>query len=493
MIRLSNCATGGPAAGAARRVGRGLAATILAAALSGLVALGQDRAPITPSSPATQPALPDRQETIRDRVQHLEGRLLLLGKILSETEPDKAERLREALDFSGQRQLKRRLEKAVEYLRNGQLSDAEREQQALLTDLQSMLKVLTDTSSDLDRRRAEREKLEAIRRGVNRLREDQLEQIYRTQAAEKQPNEAALREIERLERGLEQRAVELGQQMAPAGDSADKPRAAGPGQRQLENARQKMQSAADRLGEQKPDAAEDEEQAALEQLQRAMDELDDSLRQVRREELQETLTALETRFRSMLAREMKVKADVSDLQTKGPAKWERTDQLRLAETAKVQHEVAEDCRGVVRILTGEGTTVVLPDLAEQMAADMREIAGRLDQADVTPTTQAMLDRVIASLEEIVAAVEARRNQEQEQASQTPDNSGGGDDEMQALLPGSAELKLLRSSQLRINHETAELGDANSSITAAERQQMLERLGERQKRIAELARRMNERQ
>jgi hypothetical protein len=472
---------------ASQHIARLAAALVLLAVARGAAAQNRPAASEKAAASSTQPALTTGQEAVRDRVQQLESRLLMLGRLLAENEPEKAERLRAALDVSGRRQVKRRLERVVELLRAGQLSDAEREQQALLADLGSMLTALTDTASDLDRKRAERERLEGFRRTINQLHENQLEQLYRTQQAAGDPRPAErLREIERLQRALEQRAAELAEQMKPASGATPTT----PGERQVEGARQRMQGAADRLAEQEPNDAQGEEQAALEQLQRALNELDDSLRQVRREELEETLSTLETRFKSMLTRERKVRTDV--LQTKGAAQWARAEQLRLAEAVKTQQDVAADCAATVRILVGEGTTVILPDLAEQLVGDMGDIAARLEQGDTSTPTQALLDQVIALLEDIANVVELRRAAEQEKMAQ-PDQGGGASDGSQPLLPGSAELKLLRSSQMRINRQTAELSEAADSLPPAQRQQMLQRLGERQRRIAELTRRMNERQ
>jgi len=556
---------------------------------------------------ATQLSLELRQAAIRERVQQLENRLLMLGRVLAESEPDRAERVRAALDQSGQRQVKRRLDRLVQLLRAGQLSEAEREQEALLADLESVLAVLTDTSSDLDRRRAERERLDGFRRAIRALQEGQLEQLYRTHAAaaaeqlaqrlreqaeraarlveqqrelrdqppadadrhraaqdeleqqaralaraladqqqatsdesaagalreatdqteraadrmhaaatapeaareavapaqreaeealrrvaarlrteaERLDGRAALEDIERAQRTLERQAADVAEKMKAPADTAPKT----PGERQVHGARQHMQGAADRLGEQAEEEAQVEQQAALEQLQRAQEELDDALRQVRREELEETLAALETRFKSMLTRERQVRQEVATLYTKGSDRWTRTDQLKLTELAQTQRGVADDCAAVVRILVGEGTTVILPEMVEQLGRDVADVASRLEQSDLAPPTQTALDLVIEVLAEIVSAIEVRRQEERDAAAQAPD--AGANDAGRPLLPGSVELKLLRSAQLRINEQTA-AADAADAQPLEERRPMLQRLAQRQRQIAEMSRRMNER-
>jgi hypothetical protein len=565
---------------------------------------GPARATALAAEPATQPALLQRQQDVRQRLQQLESRMALLTRVLGESEPDKADRLRGAMDLYGQKQIKRRLDQIVLMVKSGDYSAAERAQASLLTDLETILQQLQDTGSDFDRKRAERERLERLKASIRTLVQQQLEQLYKTQAAEphgelirrlreqadaleklaerqrdlherpaaagqqglaydaeqrateldklrlqaqppeavaalgesaaqtraaaanmrvaaeklEAPNpaeaaedqqaaeeqlrraarrlqdeaqrlaeEAQLHELERQQRDIGQRAAGLEKELSPPPGKQTPPT---PGQRQVGNARRNMEQAAERLGQERVQAAEGEEEAALEQLQRALDELDDALRQVRREELEETLTALEARFKSMLARQRQIRGNVLALHNKGVESWERADQLSLTETAQTQHAVAADCAEVVRILVSEGTTVLLPELSQDLAHTMEDIAARLDRADTGVETQRKIDEVIDALEEVVGAIQTRRKQDLQNMLQPSDQGGEGAN--QALLPQSAELRLLRSAQMRINRRTEELGAAQQkapSDAAAE----LAALAARQRRLVELARQMNERQ
>ncbi|MFH1745625.1 MAG: hypothetical protein ABIG44_01140 [Planctomycetota bacterium] len=435
----------------------------------------------------TQPVLSERQAAVRDRVRQLESRMLMLTRVLAETEPEKAERLRQALDWSGRQRIRHRVEQLVELLRTGDLSDAENQQAALLSDLQDMLDLLTATTDQFERKREERKRLEGFKRAIRILAEDQLEQLYRTQQAT-ESERAVMRELEQEQRALERRAADLIREMeAPDRDSAQTP-----GQHQLSGAREQMQAGADRLAEMQPQAAQARQREALQELQSAMDALNDALRQVRREELEETLTAVEARIKSMLAREHAIQADVKDLHKLGAANWNRNDQLKLDAAAQQQQAVAGDCQDLVNILIGEGTTVVLPELANQLAADMVEIATRLDRADTSAGTQDLLEHVIATLEEILGAIEVRRQEELELMQQSA--AGSPDSGSQPLLHPSAELKLLRSSQVLINRRTMELAEATAvgDITEPQRCTLLRGLSQRQRALEEMARRMNER-
>lgn len=572
--------------------------------------IGQTTKPA--SAPTDDTPLPQRQQAIRDRIQRLESRMLQLSQLLVESEPDKAERLRDALERTGERQVNRRIEQLVALLRSEKLSDADREQTKLLSDLEEILTLLTTATDDAERRRAERERLEAHKRAIQALMQDQTEQHQQTQLAqtsaeraaalgklaeqlekteaeqkqlreqpksgdapaekqqaalaervraaegeirakgkgdeqspaqpelepaaedaaaaaeamqqaadklqsaggaeaqaqeaqqkaeerlarairrlreeqEKARQQSAVEELARRQRQTQQKADDVARQMQP--QSEREPGAPGGGN--VQQAAQNMQRAADRLGEQQPGGAKQEQEQALEQLQEALDELDDALRQIRREEMVETLAALEARFKSMLTREESVREAVIALHNKGAPAWNRTDQLQLGEAAQTQHAVADDCAAVLRLLTDEGTTVILPDLVRQLAADMTQVAAALDQADVSNGTQAALTAIIDALKEIVAAVEQQRN-EQESNEGGEGGEGGNGDSNPPLLPGSAELKLLKAAQIRVNDRTAALGAALQGPPDAPTVQQFERLGQRQRSLSDLARRMYER-
>lgn len=429
------------------------------------------------SAPAS--TLSEQQNLVRDRLQRLEGLMLKLSRALEESEPDKAERLRDTLEQVGQRRVRTRADRLVALLREGKLSDASRDQEALLADLDAMLELLISNESVLDRRRAERQRLEQLKRAVRTLLDEQAERLSRTQSAAKDdPN--ALEGLEDAQRETQRRTQDLNREMQPkAGESRT------PGTEQTERAAEHMQRAADRLGEHQQDAAEQEQQQALRNLQQAVDELEDALRQVRREEMEQTLAALEARFRAMLDSEKQVRSTVVELAAKDRGSWSRTDQLRLADATETQRKAGADCAAVERILVDEGTTVILPELVAQLAEDMNVVLLRLEESDPSAETQAALDSVIGRLEEIIAAVESRREQ-QEQADQQQQQPAG-ERGSQPLLPGSTELKLLRGWQQRLNQRTAALASEASGLGE------LTRLAERQRRLADLTRRMHEKQ
>ncbi len=467
---------------------------------------------VPPPSTATKTPLADRQREILTRVQRLESTMLKLTKLLAESEPEKAERMKDALDLAGKKQIKGRVESLVQLLQSEKLGDADTRQSALIKDLEALLQTLTNPANELDARRQEREKLEALKRSIRTLMDEQTQHMYRTQQVEKRMQEAEaagksaaeagemLDKLEEMQRQTERKTAELQREMQP---KPDEQKPARPGADQMKEASEQMRDAADKMGQDKPADAKKAEEQALEKLQQALDELDDALRQVRKEEMDDTLSAIETRLRDLLSREKLVRESVRPLESKSTADFSRAEQAQVVEAATNQKKVAEDCAQVLRIVVDEGTTVIVPELLKQLSADMALAGERLDRSEADGATARLLDDIIAQLEEILAAVEKRREQNRDEENQPqPDQPQQPDQGPKPLLPTSAELKLLRSAQVRINERmpaTQDAAEAQPAPTQAEiaaapasAAAEMQRLFARQRQLVELARRMNER-
>ncbi len=427
------------------------------------------------SAPANPAALADRQYSVRERLARLEARMLSLIELLGETEPQQAQRLRDGLDLSGRRQLKARLDQLAEALRAERLSDAERLHGELLSDLAQLMELLSSDKSELDRRRAERERLERQVREIRTLQEQQFRQLQQTTDLTQRSEPAAPGEFGPLE--AEQLDL-LRRTRAAEQDLAEPPgqRRPNPGQQPLQEATEGMRSAADALSRQQAQDARDAQQEANRKLQEALDELERALQQARREEAQETLAALESRLRELVAIEQRVRAAVSDRTADqiGETVW--------AEARTQQQAAIIAAQTTMRLLRDEGTTVIVPELMGELIADMQATDAALEQRAPERAAQ-LVDSVLALLGELLSVVEQRRDEEQ--AGENQQQGQGQSSQDQALLPPSAELRLLRSAQMQLNQTVTSLradGQAGAEV---------QRLAERQRRLADFARRMNE--
>jgi len=322
------------------------------------------------------------------------------------------------------------------------------------------------------------------------------------QEAAPQADSAAARQ-----RGAAQKAGELSERMkgGQPGSNQDTPGQPGgqqgqqqgtqqpsPGQQNVEQARSHMDRAADDLRDDQPEQALPDQDAAAEELQEALNKLEDELQQLRREERQELLGDLEARFAAMLSRQLAVNAETITLHQRSTGDLSRADRLRAAELSTEQSSLAQEAATCLHILDEDGTTIVFPGVVEQLQQDMEAAAQRLADAQVGPLTQAVQDEIAATLRELVEAVRQLREQESSNPSE-PGEPSSDPNQQQPLLPGSAELKLLRASQQRINDRTSAIEQARQSgqETAESLRRALEQLEQRQRTVADAARAMRD--
>lgn len=271
------------------------------------------------------------------------------------------------------------------------------------------------------------------------------------------------------------------------------PKPPAPGRQNVEQAGKHMEDAAQDLDQNKPVDASPDQQRAIEELEQAQRELEQVLEQLRREQQEEILRGLESRFRGMLARQLTINKGTTDLDAKGQAAWTHADELTLAGLALDEANLANEAGEALHILKEDATTIVFPRIVEQLRGDMQDVSGRLKGRSTGAGTQALEAEIVTTLEELIDAIKEMRQQLQSGEGGSPGGGGGGQNA--PLLPDSAELKLLRSLQVRVNHRTGAFFQAHGAPQerTSEQARELERIAERQKEVAEMARKMNERQ
>jgi len=261
-----------------------------------------------------------------------------------------------------------------------------------------------------------------------------------------------------------------------------------PGQQSLEEAIPFQDEAAERFEQDQGEEGVQKQAEALEKLEQAKQDLEQQLEQMRREQQEQMLAALESRMRAMLSRQVEVNKATRRLSELGVDNWDRKDQNQLGEVVEKQRWVSTQADEALFILKEEGSTVVLPPLIEQVRDDASYVADQLAVTDVgRPILLAQEDLELV-LRDIIDAVVRQQEELQEGG-----EGGGGGSGNSPLLPGSAELKLLRACQVRINNTTEKLavevelnnGDAKPIEPA------LQRLADKQKDVSEMARNMHE--
>lgn len=233
-----------------------------------------------------------------------------------------------------------------------------------------------------------------------------------------------------------------------------------PGQQKLKDAQQSMQKASGDLRKQDPADASRQQGKAIKDLEEALREIEERLAQLRDETQIEKLARLEGRFREMLARQQQATADTLGFEKKreeAGGQLKRSDRLALGKVAAEELSLAEAAQQALDIILDDGTSVVFADVVEQVRDDLQSVAKLLDARQTDTYTTTLQKEIEITLEELIEALQEAQKQKKEGSG----GSGGGGGGEEPLLPGSAELKLLRSAQLRINRRTAAIDTARS--------------------------------
>lgn len=461
-----------------------------------------------------------REAEVLRRYQDLEGAFLRLADVLAATDPDRAAALRAAFDRGREARVGERIEAIVEQLQRGQLLKAGTAQEEALEQFRSLLELL-EAGGD-DRRGDARRNLKQLLGRVAKVTSRQREVEAATEAGDDAaPLSARQREVADETRRLADDVEALakadaeparrpeaggppvdGQQESQAPESQAKESQAADGDdeagddetararrtaRRLRAAEQRMQAARGRLEEARRDDARTEQERAVEELETARAELEEILRQMREEEVERILVQLEARIRGMLKAERAVLGDTEKLAAADAAGSPRERQLEAARIGREQEKVGTDAAKALALVRDDGSAVAIPQALEQVRDDAMQAAARLARADVGRETVAILGDIVSGLEEMLAAVEKAHR---DQAAGRPGAGGGGAAAGdQPLVDALAELKMLRTLQVRVNARTQRLSrllDDESTDDPGVRG-VLVRLAERQRAIERAAR------
>jgi len=256
----------------------------------------------------------------------------------------------------------------------------------------------------------------------------------------------------------------------------------------LNRAQQRMQAARRQLEQSQRKDAEEAQREALRDLEQAEAELQRILRQLREEELERALVLLEARLRKMLEAQNDVHAETQRLAAAATAP-EHELEIAGGRLARQERSIIQEADRALVLLREDGTSAAFPEALEQARDDMESIAARLADADLGPLTQGLEEDVIAALEEALGALEQALDDLREQRNRGESSGEGGDPGDAPLVDQLAELRMIRSLQVRVNRRTEEYGKLVQGEEADKPQlrEALEGLARRQQRIFEATR------
>jgi hypothetical protein len=235
---------------------------------------------------------------------------------------------------------------------------------------------------------------------------------------------------------------------------------------------------------------------AIDKLEDAKKKLEELLRQLREEELERLLAALQQRCEKMLAMQIEVyngtvAVDRAILgnDDKKPTRQNTQTSLKLSDD---EGKIVTEATKAIEMLEAEGSAVAFPEVFQQVREDMKNVARRLGAVDPGKVTQVIEQDIIDTLKEMIEALKKAQKELQDKKSPPSDPKGQPPPQAdQKLLDQIAELKMIRSMQVRVNKRTEHYGkqytgeQANQPDIVGE----LNQLAGRQERIFDVTRRI----
>ncbi len=248
-----------------------------------------------------------------------------------------------------------------------------------------------------------------------------------------------------------------------------------------------MREASEKLERAEREGAVQDQEDAIAELDKAIAELEEILRQLREEEMERMLADLERRFRKMLKMQTAVYDATVVLDEKPVDQRDRSDQIAAGRLAGKEAQIVAEVDKAMVLLREDGTSVALPEAVAQLREDMESVMVRLDNAKTGPITQGIERDILETLQEIIAALEKAQQDLKDQQNQPGGQAGQpGDPPLVDML---AELKMIRSLQMRVNRRTDQFQKMIEvkESTADQLLPKIRRLAERQDRIENIAR------
>ncbi len=271
-----------------------------------------------------------------------------------------------------------------------------------------------------------------------------------------------------------------------------------PGAEKVRQAVPDQEQAKQELDKKKNADAAQKQSDATKKLQEAQVELEKRLKQLREEELERLLANLEARVAKMYQMQMEVymatKA-IDAIVTKSESKKPEKVEIQKSQTqADKENDIIGEANKAIDILKQEGSAVAFPRVFEETVIDMTRVRERLNQVNVGDDTQYMEKSILDSLKEMLDAL--KKAQQDLQQSKGQPSAGDGPPPDQKLLDEIAELKMIRSLQVKVNERTkrqslvkVKEGDARvvEQVDDPQTKVELKDLANRQVKIEEMAR------
>ena len=316
-------------------------------------------------------------------------------------------------------------QRAEEKLGSGKPADAKRQQEQALDELEKALS-----------------ELEKEKRRIESLPPEILEQLAKAQRRNRDKTMDIVKEMEKAPKAKKSEEGGEGQQQPPKQ----------PGQEQMEQAGDAQKQAADDMQQNDSESAQKKQKQAEEKMEKALEEIEDRLSQLREETNEEKLARLEARFRQMLERQNVASVMTIEIEDKrfNLGQIRLRDQLLILRLATEELEIRELAQQAYDLLLEDGTSIVFPEVVQDLRADLESASSLLQSERTDQYTQLVQKEVEITIQDLLDALKEAKEEKK------GGGGGGGGGGKQPLLKKSAELKILRMRQRRLNRRTKKL-------------------------------------
>jgi hypothetical protein len=463
---------------------RVLALAAMAALIPTLRAWAADPPPATVRDEAAL-----KQESLARLFRECEQSLLRLAQRLEaspkQEDRDKAAAIRKALDYANKESVDVKFDRLIATLQKSgavnldDLRTAMTQNEVVIQDIRAILKIMTD---DRDAQlKAERERLaELIKKLDEAIRAEKVLRA-RVDGGKRDPKDLAA-EQKKITEATEKIAEEIRKQFGPDAQAA----------KHVQDGVGKQKKGEADIAGSRPGDADDDIDDAINDLEHARDIFNRLARQDREEEIERRLASLRTRCERMLELQTQVYDGTvplhKDIAAQPGQAATRTQQQKALQLGDREGEIHKDADVAVRMLEEDGTVVAFLEVFRQVRDDVTHVERRLGKADVGTVTQTIETDVIDTLKEMIAALK--------KAQQPPHHTDGphgeppdpGPHPDKPLVDQLAQLKMIRSMQLRVNRRTQVYGEQYPGEQAAdpEVRKELKNLAERQSQVGKTA-------
>jgi len=245
-----------------------------------------------------------------------------------------------------------------------------------------------------------------------------------------------------------------------------------------------MEKAIEELEKKQKEAASKHQDDAIRKLAEAKEKLEEMLRQLREEERELVLAAMEARLQKILAQQKRVYAGTLSI-GQVPEK-ERTSRhtARAVQLAREESSISLEVEKALLLLTDEGSSVAFSEALSEVREDVQTVSYRLNRTQVGELTQEIEKDIISALEEMIDALQKEMEKSEKEKQQQQQQQQQASPDEKSLVDMLAEIKMLRSLQLRVNNRTRRIEKLalEKSANQPDIIEQLQQLANRQTRI-----------